>query len=154
MNTETIIIIVLFSIMSAVVGWKWGNLEYRMQDTERLLDIALRDIYDMKFQLLNLTMQNDKGAFGYVYVLKSDSGHYKIGKTNNPNDRLGTFSVKLPMEVEYLVLIESPNYHRLESVLHKQYDHKRINGEWFNLSPTDLMLLQQFPGNILKSEAA
>jgi predicted GIY-YIG superfamily endonuclease len=145
-------ITIIMSIFLIAVGWRMGTLEYRLWESQFRYDTAMRDLYDTKFQLLNLTMQNDKGAFGYVYVVKSDSGHYKIGKTNNPNDRMSTFSVKLPMEVEYLVLIQSHSYHRLESALHKQYAHKRINGEWFALSPTDLMHLEHYPGNILKSE--
>lgn len=152
MNT-TIFIIVVFSIMSAIVGWMFGTLQARCEEAERLLDVALHDLYDIKFQFFNLLLQDNHGALGYVYVLKSDSGHYKIGKTANPDDRIETFEIKLPMEVKYLVLIQSHNYHRLEALLHRQYRHKRINGEWFNLSPTDLMLLENFPGNIIKPAA-
>jgi len=75
---------------------------------------------------------------GYVYVLKSPTGAYKIGKTKHPKDRLRTFHVKLPFEVEYACLIPTQNMNDLEHQLHIKYKDKRINGEWFNLSDDDL----------------
>ncbi len=125
---------------------KIDDLKSRVWMLEQLLNTANDSTIEMGIQLFNLTTQF-KGTSGYVYVLKSDSGHYKIGKTLSPNNRRITFTVKLPMEVEYIVWIHSPNYHLLETLLHTQYRHKRVNGEWFDLSSTDLVWLGSFPGN-------
>lgn len=137
-------------VISFVFG-KWHNTQnrYRQQMMEENLDTLLHDLYDAFLQISNLS-QVQGAKWGYVYVLKSDSGHYKIGKTSDPAARLITFEVNLPIEVDYLVLIHSPNYHLLETVLHRRFKHKLIYGEWFNLSTTDLMLLKQFPGNMLQ----
>jgi Meiotically up-regulated gene 113 len=75
---------------------------------------------------------------GFVYLLKSSEGHYKIGCTISPDDRLHTFEVKLPFKVHYEHLIYSADRRRLESDLHKQFASKRIEGEWFNLSDDDV----------------
>lgn len=75
---------------------------------------------------------------GYVYLIKSPSGHYKIGRTINPNDRLRMFGVHLPFEVEIIALIKSDDHKRLEASLHQTYNDKRVNGEWFALSPEDV----------------
>lgn len=75
---------------------------------------------------------------GYVYLVKSVSGHYKIGKSINPHDRIRTFGVKLPFEVEIIHTIKSLQYHALEKFLHAKFDDKRVNGEWFNLSDDDV----------------
>lgn len=82
----------------------------------------------------------DTSNAGYVYLIKdvSMTGHYKIGKTRNPHDRLSTFGVKLPFEIETVCLIRCDRYHELESNLHRQFADKRVNGEWFNLSPEDV----------------
>lgn len=75
---------------------------------------------------------------GYVYLLRSDTGFYKIGRAKNPKNRLATFNVKLPFEVQFEHLIKSNDYKRLEKELHERYDHLRVNGEWFNLDPKDI----------------
>jgi hypothetical protein len=75
---------------------------------------------------------------GYVYLLQSPTKYRKIGKTKNPNNRLKTFSVKLPFEVEYEALIQTNNMSQLEVDLHNLFASKRVNGEWFDLSPEDV----------------
>lgn len=119
----------------------------------RMLDKMQQNIIDMGFQLFNLTQIANNGHPGYVYVVKSDTGHYKIGRTVNFRDRARTFGVKLPVEIEFLVLIETGNDMLLEATLHQQYQHKRVNGEWFNLDDNDMLFLTAYPGNIL-TEAA
>jgi hypothetical protein len=80
---------------------------------------------------------------GYVYLLKEINGnHYKIGCTRDPNDRRKTFNVKLPFEAAYICLIPSQDMHALESALHYRFASKRVNGEWFSLSPADVQYIQ------------
>lgn len=79
---------------------------------------------------------------GYIYLLQSVSGAYKIGRSKDPDDRLRTFEVKLPFEVEYVCTVETANMYELERALHKQFDHKRINGEWFRLEDKDIAAIK------------
>jgi hypothetical protein len=83
-----------------------------------------------------------EGISGYVYLLKSSSGYWKIGKTVDPDNRLQTFSVKLPFEVEYEHLIPCKDHRAAESGLHRRFDAKRVNGEWFDLSPADVTYIK------------
>ena len=71
---------------------------------------------------------------GYVYLIQSPTGYYKIGRTRNPDDRLATFSIKLPFEVEYKHLIKTDDMFTLEAELHRRYADCRVSGEWFQLS--------------------
>ena len=73
---------------------------------------------------------------GYVYFISSPYG-IKIGCTYRLDQRLKTFEVKLPFKVELHSFIECPNHSKLESTLHNLLSHKRINGEWFDLSESD-----------------
>lgn len=75
---------------------------------------------------------------GFVYLIQSPTGAYKIGRTTNPEDRMKTFEVKLPFEVEYVCVIKTKDMFGLESQLHSQFADKRVNGEWFSLSPEDV----------------
>lgn len=75
---------------------------------------------------------------GYVYLIQSPTHAYKIGRTVNPDNRLRTFSVKLPFEVEYVCVIATQDMYGLEADLHERFAGKRLNGEWFALSPEDI----------------
>lgn len=76
---------------------------------------------------------------GYVYFLKEDyAGRIKIGKTKDINQRLDTFNVKLPFNVQLLHVIESNNYHYTEKLFHILFQAKHINGEWFELNDNDI----------------
>lgn len=79
---------------------------------------------------------------GGVYLLKSNTGHWKIGCSKNFNDRLTTFAVKLPFQVEYEHLIYTNNRHDLERELHRHFSHKRLAGEWFDLSSEDIAYIK------------
>lgn len=119
------------------------------RDWALLSDVPERAIYwtallaaeeDLILQVeRNYVEQHTKG---YVYLLKSVTGFWKIGRTVNPKDRLKTFGVKLPFEVEYEHLIPCRDHIELERSLHKQFADKRVNGEWFDLSPEDIAVIK------------
>ena len=77
---------------------------------------------------------------GYVYLLAGihDPTLFKIGRTNNPDNRLKTFNVKLPFEVEYICTIKTDDMFKLERELHFKFASKRLNGEWFKLTSEDV----------------
>lgn len=80
---------------------------------------------------------------GYVYVLHSYDNLFKIGRARHPDNRLRTFSVKLPFPVEYICLIKCRDMYKLEKDLHHSYAHKRVNGEWFRLDDEDIQALKK-----------
>ena len=107
------------------------HLEQRLKELEKLeAKAAIRESAKAG--------KNPRSLSGYVYLLQSPSGNYKIGRTSNPDDRLKTFSVKLPFEVEYVCVIQTDDMYALESNLHQRFWDKRVNGEWFTLSPEDV----------------
>lgn len=80
-----------------------------------------------------------RNTAGYVYLVNEVNGdHYKIGRTRNPENRLQTFNVKLPFRVEYAHLIETDDMYTLEAQLHGRYNHCRVDGEWFALTPSEV----------------
>lgn len=80
---------------------------------------------------------------GYVYLVQSPTGSYKIGRTKDPDNRMKTFSVKLPFEVDYVCLLETADMYALERDLHRKFASKRINGEWFMLAPADVAHIKE-----------
>jgi uncharacterized protein YlzI (FlbEa/FlbD family) len=78
-----------------------------------------------------------KAIPGYVYLI-SGSKSYKIGMSKTPIKRIEKLSVVLPFPIKTIALIESQDIKQLEQQLHKRFADKRINGEWFDLSPEDI----------------
>ena len=80
-----------------------------------------------------------KDKAGYVYLVKSDTGHWKIGHTAHLHDRRRAFGVKLPVEIEFTHLITCYNRYKLENELHFVFEDKRIKGsEWFDLDDVEV----------------
>lgn len=102
----------------------------RMAEMERAEKVRLAKI--------GKSQRKPRQRDGFVYLLQSPTGTYKIGHTSDPKDRRKTFDVKLPFEVEYLHLIPSNNMRALETELHERYAHCRVGGEFFALTPTDV----------------
>jgi hypothetical protein len=84
---------------------------------------------------------------GYIYVLRAQKPHeecYKIGRTNNPKRRLHDFAVKLPFRVESVITSRVFDMIAEEAELHKKFAGKRIDGEWFQLTSSDVALLRVY----------
>lgn len=79
---------------------------------------------------------------GYVYVLKSDAGEYKIGRTNNIESRIKAHQSQYPFRVSILSIIKTDDMNKLESELHNLYENKQIKGEWFNLDENDVAYIK------------
>jgi hypothetical protein len=75
---------------------------------------------------------------GYVYLLKSSTGFYKIGRSKQPTTRIKTMHVALPFEIETEHLIECEDYIEAETLLHNEFKAKRMRGEWFALEESDV----------------
>lgn len=78
-----------------------------------------------------------QSSAGYVYVIESN-GLYKIGASANPDSRINALQTSCSFKVQCLCLILSNNMFELEKKLHRKYQSKRLNGEWFELLDKDI----------------
>jgi len=85
---------------------------------------------------------NTRGS-GYIYLIEGEKGRFKIGLTADPKTRISTLGVKLPFDIEVIHLIHTDDMRRAERELHHQYNHRRLNGEWFDLTPDEIAAIQQ-----------
>jgi len=109
-----------------------NNLENELQS--RMIEaLNLSRDYNMKLK----EKKKNKLTTGYIYLIKSELG-YKIGKTKNIDQRDKIFSVKMPFDYEYEDFKICNNYHQLELELHKEFEQKKINGEWFQLNSEEV----------------
>lgn len=89
-----------------------------------------------------LPSQPERLQPGYVYLIKSSTGYWKIGHSKTPENRMKTFGVMLPFEVEYEHLIPTTNMFMAETILHTKFSDKRVRGEWFSLTDDDVIAIK------------
>lgn len=79
---------------------------------------------------------------GYIYIIKADTGHYKIGRSYNVPKRMRLFAVKLPFGFEIINYFPTDDMYKAERDLHLLFKEKRANGEWFLLSDQNAEFLE------------
>lgn len=119
----------------APIGWYWVKTLRKPKESSVVLGLAA---YMGAAHAPTPTPIKKRDRSGWVYLVQSPTGYYKIGRTSDPDNRVKTFKVKLPFEVEYICLIQTGDMYILESQLHIRFADKRVNGEWFNLESADV----------------
>lgn len=88
----------------------------------------------------DLDKQEIESNADYVYLMiNEDTSFIKIGASKNPKYREGTLHSKEP--AVHLIAFWKTN-RKLEKILHKEFENKRIRGEWFRLNFDDLEILK------------
>lgn len=101
-----------------------------------------KQAYKARQERLDAEAQS-KNTSGYVYLIQGvNTPHFKIGKARQLKPRMDTFNVKLPMVIELICAIQTPDRHSLEGSLHSRFASKRVNGEWFALDAEDVAYIQ------------
>ena len=75
--------------------------------------------------------------YGFVYLMKLGK-NYKIGRSNFVEKRKYELGIKLPEELKLIHKIKTDDPNGIESYWHKRFEGKRIKGEWFQLSHSDI----------------
>jgi hypothetical protein len=89
----------------------------------------------------NATQEEDvksvNNRVGEVYLFKHGK-YFKIGKTNNTVRRGAELRIQLPEELVLIHSIKTDDPSGIENYWHRRFANRRMNGEWFNLSTSDL----------------
>ena len=64
-----------------------------------------------------------------IYFIRAENGLVKIGKSNNPKNRLKTLQVGSPVKLKIIKVISGGI--NIEKLLHNYFKCIRKNGEWF-----------------------
>lgn len=79
----------------------------------------------------------------HIYLMfDPSSGLYKIGRSSNPITRLK--GVQKERSLTQLIYTSPKCAVRTETTLHKIFAHKRIIGEWFDLSDSDIEAIRNY----------
>lgn len=86
--------------------------------------------------------KDEKNYNGFIYLmLDRINGYIKIGYSKNPEYREKTLQSELP-DIE--MIFQSKGTMKIEKLLHKSFNHKRIRGEWFNLDSSDIDAIRTY----------
>lgn len=91
----------------------------------------------------NVDQTNGTEMIGEVYLFKSGR-YYKIGKTNDTVRRGSELRIQLPEKMDLIHSIKTDDPSGIESYWHKRFESKRMNGEWFNLTSSDVKVFKRW----------
>jgi hypothetical protein len=83
---------------------------------------------------------NEEISRGFVYLLKGETGLFKIGSSRNLNSRVADIVASLPFSVQIIHSAYVRNRLDLERRWHRRFAEQRVRGEWFRLSEGDVGL--------------
>jgi len=92
----------------------------------------------------NIILNNDPHRFLYV-IRCLPYNYYKIGITNDIEKRFATHQTGCPFELKFIFAVEADiedyfgrEIAYLEQFFHKNYEDKKVRGEWFELAMEDI----------------
>ncbi len=119
-----------------------GHTNESIHDSAKICQMSVGMVSRCRRELAELgriTIDSDES--GFVYLLESSIGLYKIGMAKNVDKRMAAFS-GLPFEVSLICSIEAHNMRHLEKALHYKYAEKWVRAEWFALTPDDVKYIK------------
>lgn len=86
--------------------------------------------------------------YGFVYLITAEEfdGIYKVGMTADPDARLSGMQTACPFKLFLFRCLPVENPLNVEVSIHKRFAGSRLCGEWFRLSATDLLLIEEMVG--------
>jgi predicted GIY-YIG superfamily endonuclease len=91
-------------------------------------------------------IKKDFTLMSFLYVIGNNTNRQKIGFSADVDRRLKTLQTGNPdkLNIHYFIECEDSKVRKLEKKLHKELSYKRLNGEWFNMTPKEAIEFLEF----------
>ena len=93
----------------------------------------------------------DTSGFVYFFRFENQDSPIKIGRAKNIDSRKKQIQTSSPYDIAIIGYIETDDYYELETKIHRDYDSKRINREWFDLTEKEALEIINENGGELNS---
>jgi hypothetical protein len=100
--------------------------------------------YTLRLRCVDEPVDVPRGRPGFVYLALAGTGHYKIGRSTSPRDRIRVFDTKMPVSVKVVHTIACDDAILAEKTLHDLFASKRHRGEWFALDDEDVAQIRGY----------
>ena len=84
----------------------------------------------------------------YLYIIESNAG-FKVGYTTNIESRIKNYKTYLS-DFDVVFVHNGDDCFEIESYMHEYFRSKKISGEWFELSDSDLVYIVKYCNAIYK----
>lgn len=82
-------------------------------------------------------------GLSYIYLINiTGTDLYKIGVSNNPQNRLQTLQTASPFDMEIIETKSTPLAYKVENKLHKIFDKYKHKNEWFKLDSNQVEIFK------------
>lgn len=133
-NGEIISFKDFIELQTAALNFYATHTEIEIQD----YNVSARQRWEDERQNRDVPQGYAINRQGYIYLIGSDQGVYKIGKAKDVSNRYKLIGINLPFPTELLHTIAVSDMTYAERALHQRYAKERQHGEWFTLSPEQL----------------
>lgn len=131
----------------------FGNKHYVVKDLlsfakakpewSDLIEVLENEVSNVKSEIERDTPETSKS--GFVYLMQhGNRNEYKIGYTFDAIRREGEIKIQLPERVNPVHYIETDDPSGIETYWHRRFAEKRKNGEWFQLSKSDVAAFRRW----------
>lgn len=92
----------------------------------------------------------------YLYAIGTTGRRQKVGYSGDPESRLKKLQTGNPEQllVHYTFPVDPAYAFKLEQYFHRLYNHRRVKGEWFDMSVDEVVGLMQHHEIMLESTIA
>ena len=112
-------------------------------------DKKIREINKSIRERLALQKERSRKRTGFIYLIRSNTGHYKIGRTTNLDLRIKSYSREYPIKTKVIHSFKCDDYVNIDSYLLRKFQNKQLQGEWFDLSDSDIEWIKNLDGDIV-----
>lgn len=88
------------------------------------------------------TNTKDINKGGFVYLIKGDSGRYKIGCSKNPKRRCKELRLSSSEDHQLIHCFKCRDMYEKEKELHSMFDDEHSHSEWFDLTEYSILYIK------------